>query len=65
MSKEGSEVAFIPDNISNISSGKEKFNEDTSQKNDDSYISKLTKFQNNHIDSEHGLDIVDIKDPSP
>ena len=32
MSKEGSEVAFIPDNISNISSGKERFNEDTSQK---------------------------------
>lgn len=36
MSKEGSEVAFIPDNISNISSAKEKFNEDTSQKIDDS-----------------------------
>ena len=44
-------MAFIPDNISNISSGKEKFNEETSQKIEDSYISKLAKLQNLNIDT--------------
>ncbi len=55
MSKEESEVAFIPDNISNISSGKERFNEENTHKLEDFSISKVTKIQNNNFDPDSGL----------
>lgn len=61
MSKDVSEVAFIPDNISNISSGRQALNEDTSQKIEDYSVSKVTKNLNIQMDHYSGLDVAENK----